>query len=180
MTTSAENAKDIRTYRQLLPIDKHRLDDALEIQADTQERISERLAVMSARVEAAADELKREEGRAFMSAKEGGASDKLAEVKAREDAQRNAYWIRWSTTRKEFEEWRGLLESWKARGFSLKELVALYAAKYFAINQDHAVGRSSRHEMSSNADPRPAYSPERIVTRQHVPDTVTPVGRSRK
>ena len=73
----------------------------------------------------------------------------MAEKLSKTDPGRAAAWQELQSRRDELEQWRGLHEAWKARGFSIKELVALYVAQYFTVDS-----RGPRHD----APPRVDYS----------------------
>ena len=146
---------DITTYRNMLRINKHRLDDELEVQPDILDRIGQRVTVMNSRALEAADELKRHEANAYFSIKD---ADKLSETAIKEKVRiapaRLQAWGRLQAARSELEEWQGLYEAWKQRGYSLKELVSLYSAQYFTASPHSNVDRSER----------PAAPPRRVYT----------------
>lgn len=156
--------EELNTYRNMLRLNKHRLDDELEIQSEIQERISARVSILNSRLLEAADELRRLEAQLFADAKENGDSDKVAEQSVRRHAERQRAWIKWQAARSEHEQWQGLYEAWKARGYSMKELVALYGAQYFVVSPGHVGGRADRPrrvDYSAESKVEVVTSPER-------------------
>ena len=142
----------------MLRVNKHRLEDELELQAEILDRIGQQMTVMNSRAIEAADDLKREESRIFVEFKDAGNSDKLADVKMRGDAERKAAWIKSQAARSDFEQWQALYDAWKARGYAIKELVSLYSAQYFSKDANANVVRSERPVLPPN---RHDYSTDR-------------------
>lgn len=156
---------DLQTYRDMLRINKHRLDDELEIQADVLERISEQVARLSTSHNEAVEVFKRSEASAFIDHKQAGEADKLADANSKRDPQRMKAWAEVQRAREELDVWRDLYEAWKARGYSLKELTSLYVAQYFSVNPNHNV---DRRERPQNVPPRRDFAAEREQERQRL------------
>lgn len=121
-------------YRALLPVNKHNLDDALEIQANTQEEISRELALANSKALEEKDRLAQIEGELADKIKDDDPSLSIPKVdaKVRRHRDRVAQFERWMRAREEHEQWLGMLDAWKARGYSIKTLAALYGEQYYA------------------------------------------------
>ena len=132
----------IEVFRNMLRVNKHRLDDELEIQGETQERISSHLARLNSRQLELKKALDSTEAVVISRLKDNDPklSNPIAEKEARRDRDYVAAWQAWSVARQEYEEWLGLYEAWKSRGYQLKTLADLYGDQYFMI--DSASGRS--------------------------------------
>lgn len=156
-------AADIHAYRNMLRISKHRLDDELEVQSQVMDDISSKLTVLNSRVLETADALKLVESRLFRELKEDTEkmTDKSADALVKQDPERKRAWISWQAARAEHEDWSGLYDAWKARGFALRELCGLYVAQYFTVDS-FTSGRDDRParrggEAQARAE-RPAYN----------------------
>ncbi len=124
----------IEVFRNMLRINKHRLDDELEIQAETQERISSHLAQLNSRQLELKKTLDQEAARIVAELKEASKiSDTAADKEAKRDRAYITAWQAWLVARQEHEEWAGLYEAWKARGYQLKTLADLHGDQYFAV-----------------------------------------------
>lgn len=126
--------------RSMLAIDKHRLDDALEVHAQMQDRIAQQLARTTTTANIAKRDLEAEEGRIIGQLKID--DPKLSNTVAEKEVRRNsAYlkaWRLYQEARQEMDEWAGLLDAWKARGYNLKALADLYGMQYFAVDSTRA------------------------------------------
>lgn len=127
--------------RARLRVNKHALEDELETQAEVLDRIGREVSRADSRAQAAADRVKRMEASAFSDLKAGGSSDRVSELAARRDPDRMKAFDESVQARQELDDWRSLHEAWKARGFSIKELVALYQSKYFEMGTTSGIER---------------------------------------
>jgi hypothetical protein len=148
----------------MLRINKHRLDDELELQSQILDLISSQLTVLNSRSLESADQLKLVEARLFRELKDDSEkiTDKAADALVKQDPERKRAWQASQAARAEHEDWSGLYDAWKARGFALRELCGLYVAQYFSIDS-YSAGRSDRPqrrggEGQARAE-RPAYQP---------------------
>lgn len=125
---------DLQTYRKMLYVHRHRLDDELEIQADIMERISAQTVIQNSRALEAKDQLSRIEARLVEDAKDDDPklSNPMAEARVRRDPERIKAWQVYQAARAEHEAWQGLLDAWKQRGYAIKTLADLYAANYYS------------------------------------------------
>jgi hypothetical protein len=141
-------ANDIQHYRAQLRTNRLRLDEDLEVQAEMQEQISSRVSRMNTKVLEAKEQLALVEARLTQDL---GEEQKLtvAELaaKVRRHRDRIEAFRAWMDAREEHEEWQGLLDAWKSKGFAMKDLGGLYASQYFAVN---SVGGPSRAETRRN------------------------------
>jgi len=156
-------ASDIRSYRNMLRVNKHRLDDELEVQSQVMDDISSRLTILNSRTLEANDALKLVEARLFRELKDDSEklTDKAADALVKQDPERKRAWQAAQAARAEHEDWSGLYDAWKARGFALRELCGLYVAQYFTIDS-FTSGRDDRSahrggEAQARAE-RPAYN----------------------
>jgi hypothetical protein len=146
---------DLQELQRMLRIDKGRLEYELEAQAEVMYRIIEQVNMLAAIEARAADDLKRAEANLFATAKSGGDSDKLAEMYSRTDPIRTKAWERLHVAKSAHAEWAGMLDAWRVRGFSLRELVALYEVQYFSSDVQHNVVRAERPQPTK---PRTDYT----------------------
>lgn len=164
----------IDTYRKMLRINKHRLDDELEIQAEMMMQIGDALETATSRMMEAKDELARIEGRVGESLKEDDPklSIPALEAKVKRAPERTRAWERYQAAMKERGQWDRLWDSWKERGQSIKTLGSLFGSQYFASDpivqrertrrkeEDYAV---RREEMRALHTAEPATARRRMV-----------------
>lgn len=143
---------NIETYRSMLVINKHALDDALEVQADVMDRISQQVTSASARSSKMHDAFRQAEAVAFIERKTAGDSDKVADINTKQDPFRTKAFALATQAKAELEEWQGLYEAWKSRGFALKELVSLYGTSYFSANPAHNIERPGSRPIIARRD----------------------------
>jgi hypothetical protein len=154
---------DIRAYRNMLRINKHRLDDELEVQSQVMDDISSQLTVLNSRMLEANDNLKLIEARLFRELKDDSEkiTDKAADAMVKQDPQRKRAWQQAQAARAEHEDWTGLYDSWKARGYSIRDLCGLFVAQYFTIDS-FTGGRDDRPQRKGGEErarmERPAYT----------------------
>lgn len=126
----------LEQYRGMLAIQPHRLDEELEIQAMIQDRIANQRAIANAKQLEAKDILARKESRIADELREddpkltvGGVNGKVAR-----DPERLKAWDHYQACRTEFESWDGLYESWKTRGYKIRDLADLWIAQYYTTD----------------------------------------------
>ena len=135
----------------MLPSSKYKLDDELEVQADLMDRISQELT-RAAREEAEAkDALARLEARLasdYRSGAEKGVTvGEIAGMVLR-DADRVRAFNAHQDAIAAHSEWKGLLEAWRQKGFSISKLAELYGQNYFSPVSG---GRRSTEDRPSHA-----------------------------
>jgi len=147
---------DLETFRRMLATRKNNLDDELEIQAEVMDRITQQMVKHNTAMLSAKDELARIEARLSDEIKEDEPKLSLSAIdgKVKRNRERLAIWQEFQDARARHEEWQGLHESWKQKGFSIKTLADLYSASYFTIN---ATTSTPRHrERDAGHDGRRA------------------------
>lgn len=155
---------DLQTFRGLLRINKHRLDDELEVQAEVMGRISDKIASLAAKAAETSDALKTAEARIYRQLKDDDdkLTDKAADSAVRRHQDRARAFERVTLAHQELAQWQGLYDAWKARGFDVRKLCDLYSAQYYTKdsytprNRDH----NPRNEQSALRERR-AYEGER-------------------
>lgn len=127
---------DYEAFSKMLHIQKHRLDDELEVQSDILQQIGEGAATMTAREAQAKEDLDQLEAELFLELykKGGGTTKEQAQASIQLDPDRNRLWKKWQSSKTEKERWSKLYDSWKARGFDLKSLGQLYTDQYFTVD----------------------------------------------
>jgi hypothetical protein len=168
--------------RAMLACNKHRLDDELEIQPDMMQRIASRVVVMNSRMLEAKDDLARIEGRLTMDLREDNPKLTVDGVSAtvRRHADRTRAWQKYQEARADHEEWSGVLEAWRQKGFSLKTLADLYYAQYFSVDSASLSQRQRdrmEHQDEARAEMRRASA--RAGGGQGAPDEAEQTTRRR-
>lgn len=126
----------LEQYRTMLYVNKHRLDDELEIQGDIMDRISTEVVIRNTRMIEAKDDLAKTEGRIAEELRDGDVklTVGMLDAKVKRDPDRARAWQKYQAARADHEAWGCLLDAWKQKGFSIKTLADLYAANYFTLN----------------------------------------------
>jgi len=120
-------------YRSRLKVNKHALDDEIEVQSQYQEEISRELSMANTRLLEAKDTLARTEARVYLDLKGDKVSDTAANNQVRVDSGRMADWRAWMAAREEHEQWLGMYDAWQRRGYSIKTGADLFTAQYFSV-----------------------------------------------
>lgn len=141
--------------RDMLPTNKHRLDDELEVYAQVLEQITSVVAHRNLRMIREKDALARAEARI---ADDYSASGEKMTVDVRagrviRDPERLKAFDRYQDARDDYERWQGLQEAWRSKGFNMRDLGALYANQYFAVNS--AGGDRPRRRETAETYERP-------------------------
>lgn len=137
----------LATFRNMLRIDRHRLDEELEIQSEIMDRLSQRVISLNTKQLEAKEELSRTEARLTLDVDDGSTKMTAAQVAAtvkRHSDRRRAFQL-YSEARHEYEEWEALRDAWKGRGFALKTLADLYTSNYFSPSDHKVQDRSDRN-----------------------------------
>lgn len=124
--------KELQDFRTQLRINKHRLDDELEVQSELQEQIASILAEKEARMLELKDELGKVEARLIEDFREGSTKD-LAEAKAKRHPDRAKAWERYQVAMRAHADWVHMLDAWKARGRDMHTLGKLFGDSYFSL-----------------------------------------------
>ena len=139
---------DLDYFRGRLRIDRHRLDDELELQADHMDRIGSRVA-QATRAEAfARRSFEREEASLIkdMCAADHKMPMARASVEVKLKREWDAQWSIYQEKKEELMLWESLQKSWYQRGFDLKALGDLYAHQYFVVDTLH--GKTEKKHWS--------------------------------
>lgn len=138
---------DLRTAANMLRINRHRLDDELEIQSEVMFRVAECKATASDKMTSTKDNLLRVEGKLYFEIKRDDpkATKDAVEAEIVRDPDRVRAFESYRLAKDESERWDSMYESWKQRGFALKTLADLYAANYFNVETT----TSGRREVST-------------------------------
>lgn len=142
----------IEQYRAMLCVNKHRLDDELEIQPEIMDHISTQVVIRNNRLIESKDDLARVEGRLSDDVRENEPKAGVAfiEARVRRDPERIQAWQRYQSARADYESWQGLLDAWKQKGYSIKTLADLYSANYFSLNSTQISDRQRRREQEGD------------------------------
>lgn len=148
----------IETYRAMLPVSKHRLDDELEIQPDIMDRIATQVVIMNSRMIEAKDDLAKVEGRLAEDVRddEPKATIGIIDAKVKRNPERARAWEKYQAARATHESWVGLLDAWRQKGYSIKTLADLYAAQYFTLNSHQVSQRQRDRDAQGDANRREA------------------------
>lgn len=127
---------NLREIEKRLFVDKHHLDDELEIQAQVQYHISSKVAELAEELSSAKETMKIAEAKLVS---EHSSKDAKRTVKQIDSAiqlsdiyQAAAEEVR--DIQKELDKAHGLLDAWKQKGFALKALADLSMSNYYAID----------------------------------------------
>ncbi len=140
----------INDFRKMLRINKHRLDDELELQAELMYWISEHLVKITSQTAHLKNELEKLDAVIISELKESGqkGAANLLAGKAKEDPERESTWMRYQVSLADQMKWEYMLEAWRSRGFALTGLGNLYSANYFSPT---SVGSTSTKESSQES-----------------------------
>lgn len=138
-------------YRHMLPINKLRLDDELEIQAQVQEQIGSQVALLTARTFEMKDILARIEGELIDTFKDRDSKATVDQCKARmmREPKRVRAWEDLQRVRLEHDQWDSLLQAWITKGYKLADIGGLYASDYFAVRTIGRPDGERRRELNA-------------------------------
>jgi len=140
-------------YRRRLRIEKHQLDDELELQAELLHSISEHVVSAKSRALHAKDHLERTEGDIYSDAKQDNPKATVPELQGitLRDPDRIKAFDLYQRARESQESWEGLHEAWRSRGFALRALVDLRLASYYTSDSSAADGRKALNQARQAA-----------------------------
>jgi len=142
-----------------LTINKHLLDDELEVQAAIQHMISELLSRSTQSVERLENELEEIESRIYIN-KSGelhaGKKPSVEYLKAsvRTDGRRREKFLELIAARAEHERWEGLYYAWRSRNNALESLSKLAVANYFVVESTYDRNREASERNQKNRPQR--------------------------
>lgn len=127
---------ELSEVRNMLRINRHRLDDELEVHAEVLDRVGQEVVRRNSRMIELKKKLEEVEARVTSDLKD--ADPKLTNPMAEREAKRNrdytAAWEAYQRARHEHEEWESVQKAWYQRGFDLKALGELFGNQYFALD----------------------------------------------
>lgn len=161
---STASLETIEAYRNRMRIEKHRLDDELEIQAELLHRIFEKVVSASSAAMEAKDVLERIEGDVYFEAKHVNPKATVPELQGitRTDPARIKAWRMYRDAKAEQESWEGLHEAWKSRGFALRSLVDLRLANYYTSDSDAGENRRALNDVRRGLTEPPTHRSRRV------------------
>jgi hypothetical protein len=141
-----------QTVVNALMVQKSRLDEELEVQPVIMWRITEKLASCSRAVRDCKDRIKQLEAELSTNLKQADPKATVGQI----DAQ-----IQMSTARQQLakqlsgmleeeQEWSGLLDCWKTKGHSIRELSLLYQANYWTTDSISKRERPSHDQVRAD------------------------------
>ena len=138
-----------------LRIDKHALDDELEMQSEIQFMISEELIKAREHMLSVENDLEIVESKAFRNAStqmaDTGKKPSVDYVKhsVKADPSRNRKVMDVNEARVAFEKWESLYWAWWSRSDALRALASLATANYYSVDTTYADNRDSsrRHHQ---------------------------------
>lgn len=133
-----------------LRINKHCLDDELEIQAQITHDIAELLAKANEQLLGFKDAMDQVEAEIRLELRNGEVkySNDVIEAEIITNGKRRIAFRAYKNQKREVETLNGLFEAWKSRGFSLKSLSDLYHADYFAVD---SAGKRENYQSDREA-----------------------------
>lgn len=142
----------IEQLEPMLRINKHRLDDELELQPQLSHDISESVATANAKMLSLKEDLAKEHATIGLELRSGGEKMTVDAINAEItiDPEYQSISLKYQAAKKDYERWLGMAEAWRARGFALKTLADLYIASYYVIDSagSEATYRENRRELS--------------------------------
>lgn len=144
----------IEHFRRMLPVNKHRLDDDLELIPQVIDMLYREVAKLEARAAEDKDQLARVESRLTDEAKDEDpkASAAIVEGRVKREPSRIEAWNRYQTSKTLAAEWAGILEAFRQKSYALKTLADLYGSQYFTTTTDSA---GSRRSVARSTPDRP-------------------------
>jgi hypothetical protein len=173
---------DIDQIRNQLRINRHRLDEELELQAFVADQIANQVARLNSKQLSLADALKGVEARLLLDFRDSEEKLTVAEIdaKIRRHRDRSTAFSDFQTARYQHDEWTGLQDAWRQRSYALKDLANLYSSDYFAATQVSVSGARSADRVAVEAAVETAR--QRMTSRRAGVEAVadaTPVRRRR-
>lgn len=158
----------IDVFRDMLPINKHRLDEELETHAVSADRIASLTAAANKRMLSAKREVDALTAAIAADLREGKVPATLVEKEAKRDPRYRAAYEEFLDLQEEYEQWQGLNSAWTSRGYNLKPLGELFAHGYFAmtsiVSEDAGKAQQRRREMAAGLASQREGAPRRRVS----------------
>lgn len=143
----------MQTVRNMLRINKHKLDEELELQAYVGDQISQQLNRALAQLESANTELKKTDARLYGDYRAG--AEKATETEIKMLTLRHADHVsaqgRQAAAQHVANEWASLKADWTARGYDLTNFAKLYSSSYFEATRTTAHGNDTGYTRGREA-----------------------------
>lgn len=135
--------------RGMLKIDKHKLDDELEVQAHVHFQITEELSYQSHQKQSLKEELEMYDAGLLIDLRKSNVKKTVSELQAEiaVDSGHRATIRDLFLVNKNHELWEGMLEAWKQRGFALKSLADLAMSNYYNVDSTYERPAVQRREV---------------------------------
>lgn len=168
---------NLKDFEPMLPINKMRLDDELEIQAQISYKIAEETGLANSRQMSAKEDLNRYEAELRIKlitavGDEKPMSDTKALIVVATDTERTRLWHNYQVARAAYESWMGLYTAWGQRGYALKTLADLHLGEYYTIT---AAGKENSDSDYSKRRQMLARSRTAVAETTEVPSRATRV-----
>lgn len=146
-------ATDLDYFRSRLRIDRHRLDEELEIHADHSDRIAQGVKKATQAEAQARREFERKEAELMRDMitddPKMSQARATAEVKLRRDW--GVAWAAYQEAKGPLMDWEGLQKAWYQKGFDLKALGDLYAHQYWSPDSIKGPGDQTKVRQEQRA-----------------------------
>jgi hypothetical protein len=131
----------------MLKINKHYLDDELEVQAHVHFQISEKLSSVIGTQQRLESEMEEYDAKLLLSMRKSDVKRTVAELQAEilVSGDHQSWLDDLHIARHEVSEWQGMYEAWKQRGFALKSLADLAMSNYYNVDSFHERPVTQRH-----------------------------------
>lgn len=147
----------------MLRINRHRLDDELEINSEIADHIGQRVAKLNSFQIELKRQLEITEAKVIARLKESDPkmTNPIAEKEAKNSRDFEQAWKAFQAARAEHEAWESIQKAWYQRGFDLKALGDLFGHQYFALDSvrgpypSNMDGLRSRMRQASERPPPP-------------------------
>lgn len=147
---------ELHAIRQMLRINRHRLDEELEIHSQMMDTIGQEVVRLNSKAIELKKKLEETEAKVVERIKDQDPkmTNPQAERECKRDREYSAAWSAHQQARHEHDEWELIAKAWYQRGFDLKALGELFAAQYFSL--DSVRGPYPSNMESLRADMRRA------------------------
>lgn len=124
----------LQSLGNMLRVNKHRLDDELEMQGEIAFHVLAKVADLESRVRNAKDTLESVEARLRLDYRESGEKMTVDELTARVQNHRERVAAFQELDRKEHDlaQWKAAAEAWRQRSHALSRLAELHGTEYFS------------------------------------------------
>ena len=127
---------ELSEIRNMLKINRHRLDDELEVHSEIMDRIGQRVVKLNGRQIELKRQMEITEAKVISRLKDDDPkmTNPIAEKEAKGSRDYETAWKAYQVARAEHEEWEVVQKAWYQRGFDIKALGDLFGNQYFALD----------------------------------------------